>query len=135
MSNNDASILLAGAMGTIVTIVALISYLIQGLAFYKLAQKANLANAWFAWVPILQYVLFLHLINKSGWNILLLLIPIANVVLAIIWYVKFFNAFGMSGAWVLLVLFVQIGLLILLLVMAFSETIQYKLTDNKYVQA
>lgn len=132
--NNEVSALMAGAMGTIFWILALASYIIKSLAFYKLAQKSNVTNEWFAWIPILQSILFLHIINKSGWNILLLLIPIANIILMIIWYVNFFNAFGMSGAWVLLVIFVAIGLFIILLYMAYSENVQYRLNDNRYTK-
>lgn len=108
-------------------------YILNALPIYYLAKKASLSNPWIAFVPVIQFITFLHLINKSGWCILLLLIPIANLVLAIIWYVNFFNAFGMSGAWVLL-MFIPFALVIILFYMAFSNSVQYKLMDNQYTE-
>ncbi len=92
-------------------------YVLSGIAFFKLAKKASLDNiAWFAWVPVLNTILLLRMIGKSGWNILLLLIPIANAVFAVVWYVKFFHAFGKSGHWTWMMLFLPPVMYILLIV-------------------
>jgi hypothetical protein len=116
-----------------ITLYSLGMYIVNALIFYFLAKKGNIRNPWLAFIPLVQFILFLHIINKSGWNILLMLIPIANLVIAIIWYVKFFNAFGMSGAWVLL-MFIPFGIFIIMLYMAFSESVQYTLPDNQYTE-
>lgn len=50
----------------------------------------------------MNYILQLKLIKESAWWILITLVPIANIVFAIIWQVKLLNAFGKNGAYVLL---------------------------------
>ena len=132
-------------------VITLISYLVSALVFFALGRKANNGNAWFAFVPILNYVLYFQLIGRSGWNILwyfagfVALIPvmagsetlglilmvlwaIVILILSIVWAVELFRVFGMSGWWVLTIFVPFVGsiiFLILYLYMAFSNKVQY----------
>lgn len=65
-------------------VVALAMYVYQALAYSKIAQKLNNPNGWFAWIPILNFVLMLQLAGMSGWLALTLLIPGFNVLIALV---------------------------------------------------
>jgi uncharacterized membrane protein len=55
-------------------------YLLQAFAFYRLAQKAGVKNEWIAFIPLLQFILFFHIIDRSAWHILIVLIAIIPVI-------------------------------------------------------
>lgn len=115
-------------------IVAL--WVLNGLAFYRLAVLAGRDGiAWFAWVPVLNFVLQLKLIDRSAWNILWLLVPIADIVFLIIWQVKLLNAYGKSGAFWLFNLVPYVGQLIyeiLWIVWGFSSDTRYVGTSRSF---
>ncbi|MCF8565666.1 DUF5684 domain-containing protein [Alicyclobacillus tolerans] len=108
-------------------VLILVFWILSSIAFYKLAVIAGRKDiAWFAWIPVLAQILQLRLIDKSGWWVLMYLIPIANFIFAIIWRVKLLNAFGKSGAFVLFYVFLQPVYLILWMVWAFSGDLTYR---------
>jgi hypothetical protein len=109
-------------------IIGIITYILSGIAFFRLAKIAGRQDvAWFAWVPILSAILQLLLIKKSGWWVLMYLVPIANIVFFIIWQIKLLNAFGKHGAWVLFGIFISVVYYILWVVWAYSDDAQYLL--------
>lgn len=67
------------------------------------------------------YVLF-KITWGSGWKFLLMLIPIANAVIAIITLVKLAKAFGKGGGWACGLIFLEP---IFICIMAFDGNIQY----------
>lgn len=132
-------------------VINFIAYLIGAIIMFALGKKAGNTNSWFAFVPILNYVLFFQLIGRSALNLLwyfavaipmvmliagaetlglILLIPlvIILIILSIIWSVELFRAFGMSGWWVAALFIPFLGSLIALILMfymAFSSNVQY----------
>lgn len=109
-------------------IVVIALYVLQAIAFFRLAKKAGRDDiAWFAWVPILSNILQLRMIRWSGWWIFMYLVPIANIVFAIIWQVKLLRAFGKSGAYVLFGIFLAPVYAILWMVWGFSNNTRYTL--------
>ncbi|MGN7165659.1 DUF5684 domain-containing protein [Paenibacillus cellulositrophicus] len=97
-------------------------------AFFQLAKKAGRDDiAWFAFVPILNYILQLKLIKESAWWILITLVPIANIVFGIIWQVRLLNAFGKNGAYVLFAVFLAPVYVILWMVWGYSSKTTYQL--------
>ena len=118
--------------GALVFYIAL--YIVQAIAFYKLAEKANVKNPWVAFIPVIQAIVLLHIIDKSGWCIFLLLIPVVNIVLAIIWAVKLYLAFEVNVGLIVLSIIISIAGMIVMLVMAFSEKYKY-VTTNRFAQA
>ncbi|HUT64885.1 MAG TPA: DUF5684 domain-containing protein [Spirochaetota bacterium] len=109
--------------GALVFYIAL--YVVQALSLFKLAEKANVRNSWVSFIPVLQTIVFLHIIDKSGWCILLLLIPGVNIVLVIIWAVKFYLAFDLKAGLIVLSIIIPIAGMVVTLVMAFSERYSY----------
>ena len=114
--------------GAIVFYIAL--YIVQAIALYKLAEKANVKNPWVAFIPVIQTIVFLHIIDKSGWCIFLLLIPVVNIILVIIWTVKFYLAYEVNVGLIVLSIIIPIAGLIVTLVMAFSEKYKYVKTNR-----
>jgi hypothetical protein len=109
----------------------IVIYFLFAGAFFSLAKKANLNGiAWFAFIPLLNSILQLRMIQKSGWWVLMLLVPIANLVFAIIWQVKLLNAFGKNGAFVLFAIFLSPVYLILWMVWGFSAKTTYHSDGN-----
>ncbi|MFB5188960.1 DUF5684 domain-containing protein [Alicyclobacillus fastidiosus] len=109
-------------------VFGVVGYVLTGIAFFRLSKLAGREDiAWFAWVPILSAILQLRLIHKSGWWILMYLVPIANIVFAIIWQVKLLHAYGKHGAWVLFAIFLNIVYYIMWVVWAYSDNTKYQL--------
>jgi hypothetical protein len=106
--------------------IAVVFYVVQAVAFFKIAKKANIRNAWVAFIPFVQFIVVLHVIDRSGWNILLLLIPIANIVLLIIWMVKFYVAFSVNTGLIVLSIVIPIAGLVVQLVIAFSDRYSFR---------
>lgn len=78
----------------------IIAYILLAIGLFFSAKKANTKNPWVAFIPVVQIVVLLQLIDKSGWSIFLLLIPIVNWILLIIWMVKYFKAFDAGSGFV-----------------------------------
>ena len=78
----------------------IIGYVCLAIGLYFSAKKANTKNPWVAFIPVIQIVVLLQLIDKSGWSIFLLLIPVINWILCIIWMVKYFKAFDAGSGFV-----------------------------------
>jgi hypothetical protein len=109
----------------------IVIYFLFAGAFFNLAKKANLDGiAWFAFIPLLSSILQLRMIRQSGWWVLMLLVPIANLVFSIIWQVKLLNAFGKNGAFVLFAIFLSPVYIILWMVWGFSTKTTYHIVGN-----
>ena len=78
----------------------IIGYVCLAIGLYFSAKKANTKNPLVAFIPLIQIVVLLQLIDKSGWSILLLLIPVVNWILCIIWTVKYFKAFDAGNGFI-----------------------------------
>lgn len=91
-------------------VVGMILYMIFGIALYvalafplmKIGDKKGFTG-WFAWVPILNFVLVWQISGKPTlWLILALLVPCANVIFMILIWVAFFNEINKPWWWILL---------------------------------
>lgn len=112
-------------------ITTIIGYVCLAIGLYFSAKKANTKNPWVAFIPVIQIVVLLQLIDKSGWSILLLLIPVINWILMIIWVVKYFKAFEAGSGFFAIAIITMILLPlafiadILVLVVGLSEKYKY----------
>lgn len=115
-------------------VMMIVSYAINAVSLYFMAKKANVKYPWVAFVPVVQVVAMLHMIDKSGWHFFLLFIPIVNIILSVMWMVKLFQNFGMSKGLVVLnaicFFFVPIVPLVFFLVVAFSGSYTYQGTTR-----
>lgn len=114
------------------------AYLIQALIFYKLAEKAKLENRWMAFIPILQFIIFFHIIDRSALYVFVGLItiipiigPLVFTVIVIYWKYKFYKAFGMDTVLIVLAIIIPFASYIIELYMAFSDNVEY-IGSNSY---
>ncbi len=106
-------------MSVILLFVALL-YLYFSLCLYAIARKLGVPGAWMAWVPVLQMFTLLASASKSGWWILLFLVPVVNVIVqAYIWMCVTENL-GREK-WLGLLMLVPVVNMVYLGVLAFSK--------------
>ena len=75
---------LLGGFFLVFLICGLAFYVFAALAIQTIAKKTNTENGWLAWIPIANLVLLINIAKKPLWWIILFLIPIANIVAAIV---------------------------------------------------
>jgi hypothetical protein len=90
------------------------TYIAWGLALFLIAKKTDTANAWFAWVPILNILLMLDIAGMDWWWMLLLFVPCVNVIVSIYVWWQICEERNKPGALGLLMLIPLVNLLVAL---------------------
>lgn len=88
------------------------------VAMWKIFEKAG-EPGWAAIIPFYNLYVLFKITWGSGWKFLLMLIPIANLVIAIITMVKLAKAFGKSGGFAVGLIFLSI---IFYCILAFDDS-------------
>jgi tetratricopeptide (TPR) repeat protein len=71
-------------MGVILIVIPVVIYLFFAIMLFLIARKTNTSNAWFAFIPIAQYVLMLNVAGKPIWWIVAFLLPILASALTLV---------------------------------------------------
>jgi hypothetical protein len=108
----------------------IVFYVVQAITLFFIAKKAKVRNPWVAFIPVLQTIVFLHVIDKSGWAIFLLFIPFLNIILSIVWAVKFYAAFNVNAGLIALSIIIPIVGLVMSFMIAFSDKYNYGKTNR-----
>lgn len=82
-SSDAASMAIASTFFLFMMVIIVGVYLYMALALQTIAKKTNTANAWLAWIPIANIFLMLDIAKKPMWWFILFLVPLANIVIAI----------------------------------------------------
>jgi len=106
----------------------LLFMLLIGLAFYvffcfcykRICEKCGVTPGILIWIPIVQLIPLLQVAKMPVWMIILLLIPLVNIVIAVMLMAKICIARGKSP-WLVILMFIPIANLIFLPYLAFSE--------------
>jgi len=101
-----------GAFLLIFCISMLVLYVYHALALQTIATKTNTENPWFAWIPILNIILMLNIAKKPIWWILLFLIPLANIVIAIIVWMGIAEARNKPNWWGILMIVPAVNIVV-----------------------
>lgn len=103
--NEAGSYAMNGEVNVVVSIVYLVLLIITIVGFWKIFTKAG-KPGWAVIVPIYNIIVFLQIVAKPVWWIVLLFIPLVNIVIGIIMYLALLEKFGKPG-WhlILIVLF------------------------------
>jgi hypothetical protein len=109
----------------IIIFLALSLIVLSIIIHWKIFEKAG-EPGWAVIVPLYNLLLFLKIVNKPWWWIFLLLIPIANIVLAIILIHRLSRSFGKDEGFTVGILFLNI---IFLAILAFDKSTYTKLED------
>lgn len=104
----------------LIFIIAL--YVFSAICLKRIAEKTGHADkSWYAWVPIANIVLTCLIAGKPGWWTVLMFIPLVNIVISILIWLKVAEACK-KPAWLgLIVVLVPVGNLIALGILAFSK--------------
>lgn len=69
-------------------ILFIVIYVYVAYSLQVIANKTNTENSWLAWIPIVNIYLMCKIAGKPGWWLILFLIPIVNIVVGIIVFMK-----------------------------------------------
>jgi hypothetical protein len=101
---SPAATAMAGGMLVFVLLIGLAAYIYIALAVQTIAQKTNTENPWMAWIPVVNLVLLLNIAKKPNWWIVLFLIPLANIVIAVIVWMGVAEARNKPNWWGILMI-------------------------------
>ena len=107
-----AAIAAASAFFVFFLIFAVAIYVYMALAIQTIAQKTHTENAWLAWIPIVNIVLLLNIAKKPIWWIILFLIPLVNIVIAIIVWMGVAEARNKPNWWGILIIVPVVGIIV-----------------------
>jgi hypothetical protein len=109
-----------------VTLLSFAVAILGIVAMWKIFEKAG-EPGWAAIIPFYNLYVLFKITWGSGWKFLLLLIPFANIVIAIITMVKLAKAFGKSGGFAVGLIFLSV---IFYCILAFDQS-QYQGVPEK----
>lgn len=101
---DDRALFAGGLSIAFVLVCFAVGYIYISLALQTIAQKTNTANGWLAWIPIANIILMLNVAKKPIWWIILFLIPLVNVIIAIIVWMGIAVARGKPNWWGILII-------------------------------
>ena len=93
-------------------LLTLVMYVYMALALQTIANKTNTENAWLAWIPIVNIILMLNVAKKPIWWFILFLIPLVNIVVAILVWMGVAEARNKPGWWGVLLIIPVIGIIV-----------------------
>lgn len=86
----------AGALFGSFLVFAVIGIVIGGLSMMGMFKKAG-RKTWEAFIPVYSTVVLFRIAGMSGWLVLLLLVPVANLVVLIFLAINLAKVFGQSA--------------------------------------
>jgi hypothetical protein len=96
-----------------VTILAIIFYVYTAYCQYVIAKKTNTENAWMAWVPFLNMWQMVKIARKEWWYFLLMFIPLVNIVVFVILWMKIAEIRNMPSWLGILMIISPVNLIVL----------------------
>jgi hypothetical protein len=109
---NPGGLLAMSGFLVICFVLTVIGYVYMALALQTIATKTKTENAWLAWIPVVNLVLMLNIGRKPLWWLLLMLIPLVNIVVAIIVWMAIAEARGKPGWWGVVLILPLIGIIV-----------------------
>jgi hypothetical protein len=112
LQEENIAIAAVGAFMLVFVIIGLGLYVYVALALQTIAKKTNTANAWMAWIPVVNIVLMLNVAQKPIWWIVLCLIPLVNIVIFIIVWMAIAKARNKPDWWGILMIVPFVNLVV-----------------------
>jgi len=78
---------LVGGFLIFAIIIGIAVYIYYAICLMKIAQKTNTPNGWFAWIPVLNFILMLDIAKRPRWwalSLILAFIPVINFIAGIV---------------------------------------------------
>ena len=121
MEQDSSSGGIAGLLGGLVGLVLMVGvYVFVCFCLKLICEKAGHPPGVLIWIPIVQLVPLLTVAKLPLWLIILFLIPLVNLVVAIVMWVKICQARGKPG-WMAILLLVPLVNIVFIPYLAFSE--------------
>jgi hypothetical protein len=95
-------------------------YVFIALVLMALAKRTKTPNGWLAWIPIANIFLILMIAKRPLWWFILMLIPLVNIVVAIIVWLDILKLRGKPWWWIIL-LIIPIVNLVALAILAWGK--------------
>jgi hypothetical protein len=95
-------------------------YIWMALTLYVIANKTDTHNSWLAWIPIANFYLMCKIAGMSGWWAILFFIPLVNLILGVIVWVRIAQIRN-QPSWMGILMIIPIVNLIIMGILAFSE--------------
>lgn len=115
-----AALAVFGVFMSVFFIILIAIYVYMAVCLMRMAKKTGTANAWFAWIPLLNIWLLVQIAGKEWWWFLLMFIPIVNIVISIIIWMNVARALG-KPEWLGILMIVPIANLVIPGYLAFSK--------------
>lgn len=112
------------------SLLLIVLYVYFALCLQLIAKKTSTPNAWLAWIPIANIFLFLQVAQKPLWWFILILIPIVNIVIGIILWMKVAERRS-KPSWLGILVIVPIVGIIIPGYLAFSNSVKGKDEGDK----
>ena len=69
--------------------LGLVGYFFMAWCLWKIARDLKVGDEWMAWVPLINLFTLFRVANRPAWGVLLLLIPVVNLVVLAIIFMRF----------------------------------------------
>lgn len=100
--------------------VYILIYAYTALCIQFMAKKADVGNAWMAWLPIANIFILLAIAGKPAWWFILLMIPLVNVIIGIIIWMSAAESCGKPN-WLGILMIIPIINFVIMGYLAFSR--------------
>jgi hypothetical protein len=114
-----------GGVGVGIGIIYLVIVIVMIASGWKLYAKAG-KPGWAVIIPIYSIIVFLEIVKRPIWWIILLFIPLVNLVILIILAFDFLKAYGRPG-WHFILFLIPIVNIIYYAYLGFSADVKYVL--------
>jgi hypothetical protein len=88
----------SGHISPVVIVVIVLVVILEIAGMWRVFEKAG-QPGWAAIIPIYNYYVLLKIVGKPGWWLVLFLIPLVNIVIAIIVLWELARSFGKGVGW------------------------------------
>jgi hypothetical protein len=93
-------------------ILLIVFYVYFAICLQVLAKKTDTPNGWLAWIPVANIFLMIQIAQKPLWWFILLLIPIVNIVIGVILWMKIAERRGKPNWLGILIIVPVVGIII-----------------------
>lgn len=83
----------------VIVILSLGLYVYMSLCLQVIAKKTGTSNGWLAWIPIINFFLWLKVARRPMWWFILLLIPFVNIIITVIGWMDIAKLRQKAGWW------------------------------------
>jgi len=108
-----AGLAILGGVLLFVLVIFAVFYVYGAVTLQTIAKKTGTENAWWAWVPVLNLVLFVNIAKKPVWWFILFFVPLVGLVIGIIVGMEVAKARGKPSWWGILLMIPPLNLIAL----------------------